>query len=451
MRIFLNCVLTLLFATGLWADDSEYLLRPAPGALQRVLQRYGLELKKSSIELNLYVVELDDDDDYEAGDDNDDDDDDDFDDDDLEARIRRDRDVVSFEKNEDLFAPEVKSGSTSPDGKPLEQALLGRRMVDYYGAQVWEGFTNQPAAGLIGLRQAQSRSRTGKGVVAVIDTGVDAEHPALAGALVDGYDFTLDQNGTPSDWNGIAADVKTGLTQSTTAFIDNSTVPVPINNYAYAALTQSTTAFIDTGKLPQAFGHGTMVASLVRLAAPTAKIMPLKAFQSDGSSKTFDLLRAIYYATDRGAQVISMSFNMKANSLELERAVSYAANRGVVLVASTGNDGNEIMVYPAGLPKVMGIASSNEFGQRSGFSNYGQELVTMAAPGEGVITAYPGNNYASAWGTSFSTPLVAGAVSLLIQRNDKLTAAQIEIELKRHAKPASAGGLGAGLLFVGLY
>lgn len=433
MKNFVLILLYLLGTLGLQADDSdEYLLRPAPGALARVVTRYGLEVKKSLPAQNLYLVKPHDDDNFEDS-------------------VAGDRDVISVEKNDELFAPEVKSGSTSPSQDPLQNALMERRIVNHYGAQAWQGYTQQPAVFQIGLRQAQQRSRIGAGVVAVIDTGVDASHPALAGSLVSGYDFTADTVGVPTEWSAVDAGIKSALTQSTTAFIDNSTSAVPINHYSYAALTQSTTAFIDTGKLPQAFGHGTMVASLVRLVAPAAKIMPLKAFQADGSSNTFDLIRAIYYAADHGATVINMSFNMKESSTELERSIRYAAARKVVLVASAGNDGNEIIVYPAAYPQVKGIASLDEFSVRSGFSNYGPMLVTIAAPGEGMIVAYPGGNYASAWGTSFSTPLVAGAISLLKQVNPTWTASQIEAELTRKARPANSYGVGAGMLFVGQF
>ncbi len=410
-------------------DDDEFILRPAPGALSRVLARYGLELKKSFPAQNIYLVKP-------------------YDDDNLEDHVVGDPDVLALEMNEELFAPEIKSGSTSPDEKPLEQALLTRRMMNYFGASVWEGYAKQPLVSLIGLPQAQARGTLGAATVAVIDTGVDAEHPALAGALLPGYDFTREQAGIPSDLQDIDATLAGYLRQSTTAFIDNSARPVPLNQYSWAALTQSTTAFIDTGKLPTGFGHGTMVASVIRLCAPQAKILPLKAFLADGSSNTFDLLRAIYYAADNGARVINMSFNMKDPSAELARAIDYAAGKNAVLVASAGNDGNEILVYPAAFDKAMGIASTNNFDERSGFTNYGPQLVTLAAPGEGVIVAYPGNNYASSWGTSFSTPLVSGAVTMILQRNPTWTAAQVENELKRRAKRLVESGLGAGRLNV---
>ena len=69
---------------------------------------------------------------------------------------------------------------------------------------------------------------------------------------------------------------------------------------------------MDVSRLPHAFGHGTMVAGLVHVVAPTASIMPLKAFSADGSSNLFDIERAIYYAVDHGAKVINMRFSMDA-------------------------------------------------------------------------------------------------------------------------------------------
>jgi Subtilase family len=81
---------------------------------------------------------------------------------------------------------------------------------------------------------------------------------------------------------------------------------------------------------------------------------------------------------------------------------------GTVSVASAGNSGQETMVYPAGLWNVMGIASTNNNDQLSSFSNYGPQLVWVAAPGEGVVTTYPFSTWAAGWGTSFSAPLISG-------------------------------------------
>src|SRR5262249_41072068 len=154
------------------------------------------------------------------------------------------------------------------------------------------------------------------------------------------------------------------------------------------------------GGLPPALGHGTMVAGLVRLAAPTAQIMPLRAFTNDGAASEFDIVRAIYWAVDHGANVINMSFSLLAQSEELLRAVNYANDHDVICVSSAGNTGKETLVYPAGFRVVIGVGSTTNLDTRSDFSNFGNGLVRIAAPGA-LITSYPGGGYAAVWGTSF--------------------------------------------------
>jgi hypothetical protein len=158
-----------------------------------------------------------------------------------------------------------------------------------------------------------------------------------------------------------------------------------------------------------------MMAGLVRLVAPTAQIMPLKAFNSDGTAKLSDVIRAIYYATERGASVIAMGFSTPDSSVELTRAINYATSQGVIVVASVGNEGRETMTFPAGVRTTIAVGSTTAIDGRSSFSNFGNALVRVGAPGESVVTAYPGQRYAAAWGTSFSTALVAGGAALLRQ------------------------------------
>ncbi len=127
------------------------------------------------------------------------------------------------------------------------------------------------------------------------------------------------------------------------------------------------------------------------------------------------IIRAIYYAADNGANVISMSFSLGQPSPGLQAAVQYALGKNVILVASSGNDGLKTLVYPASYGGVQGVGSTNNSDVRSTFSNYGSGVVMFAAPGEGVVTTYPGGSYAAGWGTSFSTPMVAGAAALILQ------------------------------------
>ena len=160
-----------------------------------------------------------------------------------------------------------------------------------------------------------------------------------------------------------------------------------------------------------------MTAGVVHLVAPQAKIMPLKAFHADGTGYDSDVLRAIYYAVKNGADVINMSFDYTSYSTELARAIRYANSQGVVSVASAGNDGLRTVVYPAGLPGVIDVASTSNSDVQSSFTNYGAPPVWMAAPGEGIMTTYPWGTYAAGWGTSFSTPFVAGTAAVMLGNN----------------------------------
>src|SRR5436305_3309322 len=184
-----------------------------------------------------------------------------------------------------------------------------------------------------------------------------------------------------------------------------------------------------------------MTAGLVHLVAPRAKIMPLKAFNANGGSDIFSIIQAIYYAADHGANVISMSFEVAQPSQGLLNAIKYAQNKNVILVASAGNDGSIASVFPASANRVFGIGSTTNSDAASTFSNYGTPDVLFAAPGEGVITTYPGGNYAAGWGTSFSAPMVAGAVTLALQRNSSASVCGVANALAR-AVPVPMMGKG---------
>jgi subtilisin family serine protease len=156
--------------------------------------------------------------------------------------------------------------------------------------------------------------------------------------------------------------------------------------------------------------------------APKAWILPLKAFGADGSGYTSDVIRAIYFAVNNNAKVLNMSFSFSSSSQELSRAITFANKNYVLCVAATGNDGKNIAVYPAAYSdRVMGVASTTNSDTRSSFSNFGQPQVWVAAPGEGIVTTYPWGTYAATWGTSFSTPFVAGAAALLLDVSQSAT------------------------------
>jgi subtilisin family serine protease len=297
-----------------------------------------------------------------------------------------------------------------PLGQPalpsIPSGLYDTSPVNYYGTVVWHGYATQPAAQIIRLQDAQNGfGISGTGIVALIDTGVDPYHPVLYPVLLQGYDFTRNQPGA-SEWLDVTGTTDDNQGQSQQAgFVQQSTA---------AVLDQSTAAVLD-GSPYVAFGHGTMTSGLVHLVAPKAKILPLKAFSANGSGYLSNIVAALYYAVQNHANVVNMSFDLSSSSPSLQQAVSYANKAGVVLVAAAGNENTSTRVYPAAMGgNVVGIASTTDWDTRSSFSNYGSADVWIAAPGENIISTYPGGTYGSESGTSFSSPLVAGTVALLL-------------------------------------
>ena len=340
--------------------------------------------------------------------------------------------VHSVEIDLDAGVPETDAANVANGSQAaVTEAALNRTMTSYFGTDVRSVYVRQPAATVIRLAEAQQMAGSGTGVIAIIDTGVDPSHLALFGSLVPGYDFTRDIPFVSEllDLEPLSA---AALTQSSVAFLD--TYPAKVNQSSVAFLDQSSIAFLDTRNLPAAFGHGTMVAGIVHLVAPSAKIMPLKAFRADGTAKLSDVVRAVYYAVDHGAAIINMSFSLATPSVELKRALDYASSHHVILIASSGNMGQPVKLYPAGYGPVIGVGSTNTLDVRSPFSNYDVSSAKIAAPGEALITTFPGNRYAAAWGTSFSTALVTGAVDLMRHAQPSATIPSIKDALDHGLK-----------------
>ncbi|MBV9435834.1 MAG: S8 family serine peptidase [Acidobacteria bacterium] len=320
----------------------------------------------------------------------------------------------------------------------LPPYISDRTPVSYYGATVWDGYVEQTPNEIINTEYTQSTiGATGSGVtVALIDTGVDPNNTILQSHLVNGYDFTRNKTGGSE---------MVDVNQSTVGVVDGNAEPAQVNQSTVGVVDQSTVGVVDNSQY-SAFGHGTMTAGIVHLVAPQAKLMPLKSFNAAGQGLASDVLRAIYYAVNHGAKVINMSFDFTSPSQELATAINYATLRGVICVASAGNDGKIEAVYPASLPNVIDVASTSLNNSPSAFSNYGAPPVWLSAPGEAVMTTYPGNTYAVGWGTSFSAPLVSGTVALMAQTNSlRLTKSSAASSLS-HAQPIPYSQFGYGVL-----
>jgi len=234
---------------------------------------------------------------------------------------------------------------------------------------------------MVGATDAWATSQGAGVIVAVIDSGVDATHPDLAGRVLGEIDMLPDVPPTP-----------------------------------------------------ELYGHGTRVASLIvgslngvgmAGVAPQATILPVSALDPAGYGDSSTVAAGIIAAADAGARVIDLSLGGPDEDPVLDRACAYAFAKGAVVVAAGGNSyltGNEVQ-YPAASPNVLAVASVDQTGNPSGFSNTGPHI-DVAAPGQAVLAAVPGAGYTEESGTSFAAPHVAAVLALVMAANPALSSAE---------------------------
>jgi subtilisin family serine protease len=249
-------------------------------------------------------------------------------------------------------------------------------------------FHQQYAVELLGVSQAHSLTRGQGVVVALLDTGVDIAHPAIEGAMASGA-WSLVTN-SPN-----VADMGNGMDDDADGTIDEGA------------------------------GHGSFVASLIRLVAPEALLLPIQVLDSEGRSDNFRVAKAMYYAIDHGAQVINMSLGTTYRSAGMEEAAAEAFDRGIIVVAPMGNyGGTEPREYPGSDGNAFGVAATDEHDVLSSFSSYGPRT-DFCAPGSmlvvggsvelgsAVLGALPGGSYGAWRGTSFAAAFATGTAALI--------------------------------------
>ena len=278
-----------------------------------------------------------------------------------------------------------------------------------------------PAAiGLPGLWN-QPKVTTKRPVIAIIDTGVDIEHPDLAANIWTNEKEANGADGEDDDNNGFVDDI-----------------------HGYDFVNQ-------TGKMADYNGHGTHCAGIAAAvgnngigitgANPDALIMPVAVMQSDGTGDIATIIKGIDYATANGADVISMSLGTYSYSLALEQSLGKAYAKAVI-VAAAGNDNRCIIehlcplngkfgapMFPAAFQFVLGVEATDGFGYLAGFSNYDSDgpyysiysgetqlyNYELRAPGVDIVSTFPKGRYRVMNGTSMACPLAAGAISRLLQ------------------------------------
>lgn len=256
----------------------------------------------------------------------------------------------------------------TPEGtRQMVVAAVGGTITDYL---------DQGVVQRLHLAEAHSQARGSGVVVAVLDTGVYADHQAFGGAILPGgYDF-IDGDSDPTDPANGLDDDSDGLT--------------------------------DEGA-----GHGTLVAGIVHLVAPDAMILPVRVLDDEGRGNTFTVAKGIRYAVDQGADIVNLSLGLTEHSGIIAHELAAARLAAVAMVSAAGNLGvDSVQFYPASDLKVLMVAALDSADVKASFSNY-HAKVAVSAPGVGIYGPYYDGAYAIGAGTSFAAPFVAGECALL--------------------------------------
>jgi subtilisin family serine protease len=281
------------------------------------------------------------------------------------------------------------------------------------------------AAQALGLVSAHAISQGKSTRVAVLDTGAQLDHPALKANFKDAwrYDF-VEGDENPSD--------------------------LPVGRDADC-----------DGDKDEMVGHGTHVAGIVDITAPAAKIMPLRVLDTEGYGDVFTIAKAVHFAAHNRADVLNLSLGSPSRSKLLQEVIKDTTANGVLVAAAAGNANSSLAHYPAAgngvaasADGLVAVTSVNMYEQKSYFANYGT-WVDIAAPGEGIRSAFPVSKYAYWSGTSMATPFVSGQAALIHAVYGSVDAASVEKRIRCSARPLLvtdpiyAAMLGAGRADVG--
>ncbi len=255
-----------------------------------------------------------------------------------------------------------------------------------------EGDPAQYALSKLHLPEAHTLAHGADVKIAIIDSGIDAKHPELAGSVVDSFDALGSKEGPHVHGTGIAGVI---------------------------------------------VSHAKLMGS-----APAAKILAIRAFGQAGGgaeSNSYVILKSLDYAVGHGAQIVNMSFAGPKDAL-IERGITATAARGEVMVAAAGNAGAKSPpLYPAANPNVIAVSATDAQDKLFAASNRGSHIA-LAAPGVDIFLPAPDGKYQITSGTSFSAAFVSGLAALMLERNPHLKAEELRSMLTGSARDLGSPG-----------
>lgn len=256
--------------------------------------------------------------------------------------------------------------------------------------------------------------------VAVVDTGVDLNHPQLAPLLLPGRDLV--------DWGPNPGPPKPGwVFEGDFAGVDND----PQDEVGHGTHVAGTISCLSNDGIGVA---GVTWQCRLLPVRVLARVRNTATGQVSGLGSSADIAAGIIWAADHGAQVVNLSLSGKVDTTVERNAVAYAVSRGVVVVAAMGNDGTGTPSYPAAYPDVIAVGAVNATDQRPFWSQYGSHI-DVAAPGVNVLSTYWDDTYDVLQGTSMASPHVAGVAALILSCNSTIPAAQVGQIIRDTARP----------------
>ncbi len=232
--------------------------------------------------------------------------------------------------------------------------------------------------------------------IAIIDTGVDREHPFLAGSLwINPGESGLDEMGRAKETNGVDDDQN--------GYVDD------IHGWDFVR---------STPKLSDSHGHGTHIAGIIHQVAPQARLMILRYYAPTASAEQTIrwTVEAIRYAIRMNAKIINYSGGGPTSTEEEFEAIREANSAGILVVAAAGNEGansDRYRYFPADyeLENILSVTAHNQRGDLLSTSNFGKSTVDISAPGEKIRSSLPGGNFGEMTGTSQATAFASGVAA----------------------------------------